>query len=162
MIGKKMLDEFNEQIKYEMESSWLYLSMATWFHDQDWPGMAAWMEKQAMEEYQHAMKFYTHIVGREGRVEFQALGKPKKDWESPMDAFQDAMKHEQMITGRINHLVQLAVEEKDNAAMPMLDWFISEQVEEEGSVSKVLQMMERAGGNNFGLLILDGKLGARQ
>jgi ferritin len=161
MIGKKMQDALNEQIKEELESAYLYLSAAAYFHFAGFDGMAKWMTVQAEEEREHAMKFFDHIVERDGRVELLALDQPKKEWTSPLEAFQDAYKHEQYITGRINDLVKLAAEENDNPAAIMLQWFVTEQVEEEASASKIVQMLERIGDAGHGLIMLDYELGKR-
>ena len=161
MIGKRMLDEMNEQIKHETFSAYLYLSMAAYFGSKGLDGMSQWMKAQAQEELGHALRFYNHIAERGGRVELQAIDKPQLEWESPRDAFEAARTHEQFITGRIDGLAKLADEENDRAAGIMLQWFISEQVEEEDSVQKVLDMLEIAGDVGPGLLMADRELGTR-
>lgn len=161
MIGKKMQGALNEQIKEELGSAYIYLSMAAYFHSKGLDGMAHWMHVQTQEEMMHAMRFFDHVVGRDGRAELLALEQPKTDWSSPLEAFQDAYKHEQYITGRINDLVKIAAEENDNAAAIMLQWFVTEQVEEEASTSKVVQMLEMIGDSGHGLIMLDRELGAR-
>jgi ferritin len=123
--------------------------------------MAQWMHAQTLEELTHAQKFYDHIVDRDGRVALLPLNIKKTEWSSPLEAFQDAYKHEQFITGKINDLVKLAREEKDFAADAMLQWFVDEQVEEEASTSKVVQDLKLVGDNGHGLLMLDRELGAR-
>jgi len=135
MIGKKMQDAINEQIKEELGSAYIYLSMAAYFHSKGLDGMAHWMRAQTQEEMMHAMKFLDHIVGRDGKVELLALDQPKIEWSSPLEAFQDAYKHEQYITGRIDNLVKLAAEENDNAAAIMLQWFVTEHLESQYFVS---------------------------
>ena len=161
MIGKTMQDAINEQIKEELGSAYIYLSMAAYFHSEGLDGMAHWMCVQTQEEIMHAMKFFDHITGRDGRVELLAVDQPKIDWSSPLEAFQDAYKHEQYITGRIDDLVKLAAEENDNAAAIMLQWFVSEQVEEEASTSKVAQELEMIGDSGHGLIMLDRELATR-
>jgi ferritin len=162
MIGKKMQDAMNEQLKEEMGSAHLYLSVAAYFHSVGLDGMAHWMRVQTQEEMGHVMKFFDHIVGRQGRVELLALDQPKREWSSPLEAFQDAYKHEQYITGRINDLVKLAAEENDNPASAFLQWFVTEQVEEEASTSKIVQILERIGDSGSGLIMLDRGLGERE
>ena len=120
------------------------------------------MQKQSEEEMVHAMKFYNHLVERGGRVEFEALEKPKFEWSSSLDAFQDAYKHEQFITRRINHMYEEAKAEKDNPAQILLHWFIEEQVEEEDNTSKIVQILERLGDFGPGLFMVDKKLGKRE
>jgi ferritin len=161
MIKDKMRDALNQQIKEELESAYLYMSMAAWFHSQGLDGMAQWMKSQTVEEINHAMKFFGHITGRDGRVELLPLGIEKTEWSSPLEAFQDAYKHEQYITGKINELVGLAHQENDYAAHAMLQWFVTEQVEEEASTSKVAHELQLVGCKGDGLLMLDRELGQR-
>jgi len=161
MIGKKLTKELNEQIKHETFSAYLYWSMAAYFQSKGLDGMSQWMKAQAQEELGHALRFYNHISERGGRVELQAIDKPQLEWESPRDAFEAAKKHEQFITSRIDGLAKLADEENDRAAGIMLQWFISEQVEEEDSVQKVLDMLDIAGEKGPGLLMADRELGSR-
>ena len=99
MIGQRMQDAMNEQIKHELESAYLYLSMVAYFESTGMEGMAQWMRVQTQEEVGHAMRFFNHIAEREGRVELPALSKPQKDWASPLEAFKAAYEHEQFITG---------------------------------------------------------------
>lgn len=162
MIGEKIQTAFNEQIKYELESDYLYLSMAAYFHSLVLDGMAHWMKKQANEEFGHAMKFFDHITNRGGRIVLHPLDKPKAEWASPLQVWQEAYKHEQDITARINRLVKLAKEENDYASTPLLNWFVDEQIEEEASTSKVAQMLERVGPSGAGLVMLDKELGKRE
>ncbi|MCD6472837.1 ferritin [Candidatus Aerophobetes bacterium] len=161
MISKKMQDAMNEQIKYELESAYLYLSMAAYFHSLGLDGMAQWMRVQTQEEMVHAMKFFDHIKDRGGRVELLPLAQPKREWSSPLVAFQEAYKHEQFITSKINDLVKIAKEEPDNPANVLLHWFITEQVEEEASTSRVAQALERIGDSGQGLIMLDRELSTR-
>lgn len=162
MISEKIQSAFNEQIKHELDSDYLYLSMAAWFKSLGWDGMAHWMTLQAKEEYVHAMKFFDHINERGGRVTLLGLDKPKSEWASPLQAFQEAYKHEQQITARINNLVKLANEQGDYAAIPLLNWFVNEQIEEEASTSKAAQTLERVGTSGSGLVMLDKQFGKRE
>jgi len=150
MISKKMQDVMNEQIKHELESAYLYLSMAAYFYSIGLDGMAQWMRVQTQEEEVHAMKFFDHIKDRGGRVELLPLAQPKKEWPSPLVAFQEAYEHEQFITSK-----------GDYPASVLLHWFITEQVEEETSTSRVAQMLERIGDSGQGLIMLDRELGTR-
>ncbi len=161
MIGKKMEEAINQQIKHELESAYLYLSMAAYFHSQGLDGMAQWMRAQTQEEIVHAMKFFDHIKKRDGRVELLPLAQPKKKWRSPLEAFQEAYQHEQFITSKIDELVRLAAQEGDHAAGILLQWFVTEQVEEESSTSKVAQMLEWIGDSGHSLIMMDRELGAR-
>jgi ferritin len=161
MINQRMQGAMNDQIKHETFSAYLYFSMAAYFHDTGLDGMAQWMKTQAQEELGHALRFFNHIIERGGRVELQALEQPERAWASPLDAFKAALKHEEFITGRINELASIADEENDRAAGIMLQWFVSEQVEEEDSVMKVISMLELIGSEGHGLLMADRELGQR-
>lgn len=161
MINEKVRKAINEQIKHELESAYIYLSMSAYFSSAGLDGMAQWMRVQTKEEVEHAMKFFDHIHERDGRVELQPLKPLKTDWSSPLEAFQDAHEHEQFITGKINDLVKLAREEGDEPAGILLQWFVTEQVEEEANASKIVQMLERVGESGPGLLMVDAQLGKR-
>jgi len=161
MIPQKMQQAFNDQIHAEIESAYLYLAMAGYFETLTLPGMAHWMEIQATEEMAHAMRFYRHITEREGTIALQALKAPKAKWTSPLQAWREAYKHEQYITGRIHALVDLAQKTGDHAAGPMLQWFVSEQIEEEASASQIAGTLERLGDSGNGLVMLDRELAAR-
>jgi len=161
MIGKKMQEAINEQIKHELESAYLYLSMVAYFHSEGLDGMAQWMRAQTQEELVHAMEFFDHIRDRDGKVELLPLAQPKREWTSPLQAFQEAYQHEQFISSKIDGLVKLAAAEGDHPASILLQWFVTEQVEEEASTSKVAQMLERIGDSGHGLVMLDRELGTR-
>ncbi len=161
MIKDKIRDAFNEQIQHELYSGYLYLSIAAYFHSQGLDGMAQWMRVQALEEQTHAIKFFDHIIERDGEVELLEIKKPPTVWKSPLEAFRDAYKHEQFITGKINELVKLSKSENDYASGSLLQWFVDEQVEEEASASKNVQNLELTGESGHGLLMLDRELGSR-
>ena len=161
MIDKRLQDAMNEQIKHEMESAYLYLSMATYFNSESFPGMAQWMRVQAQEELSHALRFLDHVEERSGRVELLALSKPQRDWASPLEAFEAAYEHEKFITAKIDDLMSLAREVKDNAAAVMLQWFVTEQVEEEATAQGVVDMLRRIGDSGHGLVMIDRELGGR-
>jgi len=161
MIGKKIENAMNEQIKHEAFSAYLYYSMAAYFHSKSLDGMAQWMKSQAQEEFAHALRFFNHINDRGGRIELQTLEKPQTEWESPIAAFKAALVHEEFITGKINDLAKLADDENDRAAGIMLQWFVTEQVEEEDSVSTVIDMLDLIGDSGHGILMADRELGSR-
>jgi ferritin len=161
MISKKMEAALNGQINAETYSAYLYLSMAAYFESVNLPGFAHWMKVQTQEEMVHALKFYNFIQDRGGKVALAAIAAPKTEWKSAADAFGDAYKHEQKVTAMINGLVELAQKEKDKAADTFLQWFVTEQVEEEKSPYDILQQLKMAGNNPSALLMLDRELGAR-
>ncbi len=162
MISEKIQDAFNEQLNVELASAYLYLSMSAYFEAENFSGFAHWMRAQAQEEMGHAMRFFNHINDRSGRVILKALEAPTKEWESPLAAFEDALKHEELITQKINELVELAQAEKDHAAFEFLQWFVDEQVEEEKSVGDVVHKLRLAGDNAGALMFLDKELGSRE
>ena len=161
MVAKKVQDAFNTQIGEEMESAYLYLSMAAWFESRGLDGMAHWMKAQAIEEIMHAMRFFVHLGSRGAKVALPALKKPEGEWASPLAAFKAAYAHEQYITGKINALVDLATAERDHAANMMLQWFVNEQIEEEQQTLKVAETLSLLGESGDGLLLLDRELGTR-
>jgi ferritin len=161
MLNKKMQEAINSQINAEIYSSYLYLSMSAYFESINLSGFASWMRAQAQEEMVHAMKFYDYVNERGGRVILGPIEAPPSEWESAVSVFDATYKHEQKVTGLINDLVDLAIEEKDHATNNLLQWFVSEQVEEEASASGVLNKAKLTGDAPGGLFMLDQELGAR-
>jgi len=162
MISKKMQDALNGQINAEMYSAYLYLAMSAYFQSINFNGFAQWMNVQYQEEMMHAMKIYDFIAERGGRIVLDAIDKPQSEWKSPLAAFEAAYKHEQKVTGLIYGLVELAKKEKDHATDIFLQWFVSEQVEEENNASEIvakLQMLKDSTGQMF---MLDRELGKRK
>lgn len=160
-ISDKMEKAINSQIQAELYSSYLYLSMAAHFEAENLRGFAHWMRKQAEEERGHAMKFFDYMVERGGRVVLQALEAPKSSWSSPEEVFEEVLSHERKVTSLINRLYETAGEEKDYASQVMLQWFISEQVEEEASAEEVLARIRMLKGSPQGILMLDRELAQR-
>jgi ferritin len=123
--------------------------------------MAAWMQAQAQEEMVHAMKLYSYVHEARGRVTLAAIEGPPAEWASPLAVFEAALAHEQKVTSLIHKLVDLAIAEKDHATNIMLQWFVTEQVEEEASADAVVQQLQRLGDSPQGLALLDRELGQR-
>jgi ferritin len=161
MIGKKLTDAMNEQIKNELESYYIYLSMAAWLHSKALDGMGHWMRVQAHEEMLHAMKFFNHLIDRGGKVALKDLKQLKVQWKSPLEVFQDALEHEKFISKKINDLMSIARQEKEFASEPLLAWFTNEQIEEESNATKITEQLEMVGADKSGLLMLDRELAAR-
>jgi len=161
MLNKKIEAAFNEQINAEMYSAYLYLSMGAYFDSAGMAGFASWMRVQAQEEMVHAMKFFDHVNERGGRVTLKAIEGPQTEWDSAAAVFKHVYKHEQKVTGLINGLVDLAIEEKDHASRSFLQWFVDEQVEEEDSASAVLDRLKLIGDSGNGLFMMDRELGQR-
>ena len=161
-LSKKMLAALNDQITMELSASHKYLAMAGWFESQNLPGMAAWMQIQSGEERDHALKFFGFVVDRGDDVELGAIAKPDGAFASPVDVFEQALAQEKAVTASINALYTLANSESEYEAIPLLTWFINEQVEEEATVDQVVEDLRRAAGDPQALLMLDRELGARE
>jgi ferritin len=161
MISKKMNKAFNAQVTAELYSSYLYLSMSAWCAERSLSGFANWMRVQAQEELTHAMKIYDYILERGGKVSLAAIDQPQLDWKSPLAVIQDVASHEAKVTSLINDLVELAINEKDFAANIFLQWFVSEQVEEEASAGEVLEKLKMIGDDSAGMFAMDLELGKR-
>ena len=161
MIPDKITKAFNEQIMHEYFSAYLYLSMAAWLETEGLEGMGRWMRVQALEEMLHAMKFFDHILERGGEPELLAIEKPQTKWDSPLAAFENALAHEQLISGKINDLMTLSLAENDHASKTMLTWFVDEQVEEEDNASKNVYNIRMVGDGGQGLLMVDREMSAR-
>jgi ferritin len=161
VLKKKMLKALNDQINAEMFSSYLYLSMESYFQSISLTGFAAWMRAQVQEELMHGMKFYGFVGERGGKVTLEAIAKPESVWASPLAAFEAIQKHEEHVTSLINDLVDLAISEKDHATNNFLQWFVSEQVEEEASVGEIVEKLKLIKDNPSGLFMMDAELGKR-
>ena len=161
MIGKAMQEAINEQINKELYSSYLYLSMAAYFEDQNLPGFAKWMSMQEGEEREHAMKLYEFLVDRGGRVVLKAIAAPETNWKSPLELFKQVASHEAAVTASIHSLYEVALKEKDYAAQVMLHWFIDEQVEEEKNAGEIVSQLELVEARGTAVLMLDHRLGKR-
>lgn len=161
MLSKALEEAINEQIKNELYSAYLYLSMSAYFEAENLPGMARWMRLQSDEEVSHAMKFFDYLYDRGSRVVLRAIDQPPAEFEGPLDIFQKALAHEKKVTGMINDIYALAVKENDYPSQVMLQWFIEEQVEEEKSAGDVVAMLEMIGTHTPSIIMLDRQLGAR-
>ena len=161
MLNDKMREALNDQLIAETYSGYLYLAMGAYFEAEGLRGFAHWMGIQAREEFFHAAKFYNFINERGGRVVLKAIDGPPTEWASPLAVFEAVLAHEQKVTGLINDLVGLAQEEKDHASGIFLQWFVTEQVEEEDSAGEILQQLKLVGEAGQGLFMLDKEMGQR-
>lgn len=160
-MKKAVQDAVNEQIKNELYSGYLYLAMAAHFEEENLEGFAKWMRLQAQEELMHAMRLYDHMVERGAHVELKAIDQPPSSFGSPLEIYQQALEHEREVTAMINDLFEIARKEKDYPTELMLQWFISEQVEEEDNAGTAAEQLKMAGDNKAALLMLDKQFGAR-
>jgi ferritin len=161
MLSKVVQDTINEQIKNELYSAYLYLSMSASCEAANLHGCAHWMRVQSQEEVSHAMKFFEFVFDRGGRVVLQAIDQPPVDFKSPLDLFQQTLQHEQKVTAMINHIYDLAAKENDYATQTFVQWFITEQVEEEKNASQILEQLKVIGDQPAALFMLDSYLGKR-
>jgi ferritin len=161
MLSAKTQEVLNRQINAEMYSSYLYLSMSAYFEAESLKGMAHWMRIQSQEETIHAMKLYDFVNDRGGRVALTQIEAPKTEWAAPLDAFEDAYRHELKITGLINDLMNTAIAEKDHAAHDFLEWFANEQVQEEADAKLIVDQLKLVGGQGLGLFLIDQQLAQR-
>lgn len=161
MISKKLQDAVNEQIKNELYSSYLYLSMAAYFSSKNLYGFANWMQVQAKEEDVHSMMMYRFLIDRQGRVELRAIPKPPSEFESATDVFEQTAAHEAKVTAMIDNIVELARKEKDHATEVFYHWFVTEQVEEEANADDMLHQLALIKESGSGMLMLDRQLATR-
>jgi ferritin len=161
MIGKALKDAINEQIKNELYSAYLYLSMSAHFEEQNLGGFATWLRVQFQEEQSHAFKFMDYLHERGGAVKLQAIPQPPTEFGAHVQVFEQVLEHEQKVTGLINTLYELALKESDYAAQIMLQWFIAEQVEEEKNATQIIETLKLIDARGTAVLMLDHDLGKR-
>lgn len=158
---QKIEDALNKHINLELYSSYAYLSMSSFFQAQNLPGFAHWMLLQSEEERTHAMKFFSYINDRGGRVILSAIEKPETSWNNPLDVMKAALNAEQTVATKINDLVELSLSLKDHATYNFLQWFVSEQVEEEASIRDIISQLEMIENSKSALFLLDKELNKR-
>lgn len=161
MISKKMEDSLNVQLNKELYSAYLYLSMAGYSYFSGLNGFANWFNVQLQEEVMHAKKFYDYIHQQGAKIALKSIDEPPKDFSGAIDLFEKTLEHEKKVTKRINDLVNLARKDADHATEAFLQWFITEQVEEESSAAEILQKLNLVGKDGTGLLTIDSQLAAR-
>ena len=162
MFSSKMQEAMNQQVNAELYSAYLYLAMAANFEESNLHGMAHWMQIQAREETGHALKFFKYIVERGGRVTLTSVAAPPSKWDSPHAVFDDVYTHERHVSGLIDKLVDLAAAGKDHASSAFLQWFVTEQVEEEANASDIQHQLKMIGESKQALFMLDRHLAQRQ
>ena len=160
-LSKTMQEALNQHQHHELESSYLYLSMAAYLSTANFPGAAHWMRLQAKEELVHAMKFYNYINDRSGRNILLPLDAPPIAWKSLLDVFESGLEHEKKMSRQINALVDLSLQEKDHATNTMLQWLVTEQVEEEATFTELINKFKLAGSDGSGMFMIDEGLAKR-
>ncbi len=161
MISPKIQDAINAQINAEFWSAYLYLSMGMHFEAEGHAGIANWFRIQFKEEQAHAEIFINYLIQRGGRVELKPIDAVPTEWASPLAAFEATLEHEEKVTSLINNLYALAESEHDYATRGKLDWFVSEQVEEEETAKNLIDRLKLVGDNGLALFMLDQELAAR-
>jgi ferritin len=161
LIAQSIEDAMNDQLNFELRSAYNYLAMSAYCEAESLPGFAHWLRTQSREEVDHAMKFYTFIVDRGGRVKMQDLGTPAEDFKSLLEIFEQSLDNERAVTRAINELYTLTTKEQDYASQAFLNWFVTEQVEEEKTVEAIIDDLQRVGSSGEGLYLIDKDLGGR-
>ena len=161
-ISRTMYEALNKQFNEELNSAYIYDSMAAYLMGGNLAGFSSWMNMQASEERMHAEKIRSYLNEQNERVYYAALEKPKAEWSSTIEVFRDALKHEQHISNCIHKLVHLARSEKDLPAEMFLAWFVNEQVEEEANAQSVIDKLMLVGESNLGIYLLDKEIARRK
>ncbi|HDP34614.1 MAG TPA: ferritin [Candidatus Hydrogenedentes bacterium] len=161
MMKAELQKAFNKQINEELFSAYLYAAMVNFFEGKNLKGFANWMRAQTVEELNHANKLIGYLHERGADVKLDAIAKPTATWKNTLSAFEAAYKHECHITACINKLHALATKVNDPAAVIFLNWFVSEQVEEEANADEIVQQLKLAGDAPGPLFMLNRELGAR-
>jgi len=161
MISKKLNQAINEQITFEFYSAHIYLSMASYCAANDLPGFSHFLRVQYREEVDHAMKFFNFVAEMEGNVTITGFQDPQTDFGSVLNAFEIALNHEKVVTGRIYDLKTIAVEEKNYAASGFLEWYVNEQIEEESNFTAIVRRLKMVANDPAALFMLDNELAAR-
>ncbi|UCE20402.1 MAG: ferritin [Gemmatimonadota bacterium] len=161
MLSKKMVKALNEQINKEIYSAYLYMSMSSYSDSIGLKGFANWFMVQYQEEMEHAMRFYNYVQEQGEQVTLMAIDQPETKFASPLALFEKTLEHEKYVTKRINTLVDQAMKENDHATRIFLQWFVTEQVEEEANASDIIGKLKLVGKDSSGLLMVDQELAAR-
>ena len=160
-MDSKVQKSLNEQINHELESAYIYLAMCAHFEAENLAGFAHWMKLQAQEEMAHAMRIFEYMNDRGARVTLEAIAQPPTTFDTPLSVFEKALEHERHISGTINQCYEIAVAAHDTATQVMLQWFVTEQVEEEKNAGQAVDQLRMAGDNRAALLFVDRQMAAR-
>lgn len=160
-MSPTLAEAFNRQITLELESSLAYLQMAAYFDARSLKGMSAWMRVQSDEERTHALKFFDYVLDRGNQVVLGATEAPPSTFGNPVEVFDLALSQERKVSASISNLYMAASADGDAASFPLLQWFLEEQVEEEATVTEILDQLHLIGDDGGALLLLDRELGGR-
>jgi len=161
MLSEKLTKALNEQVNWELYSSYLYLSMSSYAESNGMKGTASWLFVQAKEEMAHALHMYQQILERGAVPHLDTIDAPDAAFDGLKDVFEKIYAHEQKVTERINNIATLAMAENDHACYQFIMWYVNEQVEEEANDTDILSKLELIGDNKGLLINLDNELAAR-
>jgi ferritin len=160
-MNVRVVEAINQQINSELSASYAYLAMSAWCERQKFAGAARWLRSQSQEEYMHAMKLFDFILARDEQVELKPLEQPRQTFSSLADVFERALAQEQEVSRQIDTLYETAFNEKAFAAVAELQWFLTEQVEEEKTAREIVAKFHLIGDDPSSLLDMDRELGTR-
>lgn len=160
-MNTNLVKAFSDQINKEFYSAFLYLAMSDWLNDQGLKGAAHWCYVQYQEETMHGQGLYHFLHARNEKAGLAAIADPSGQWSGALDVFKKILEHEQLVTESIGKLATLAMQSGDHAAYIFLQWYVSEQVEEEGNVNDIIDKLRLANENPNALLTIDSQLAAR-
>jgi ferritin len=160
-MNAPVVQAINRQINSELSASYSYLAMSSWCERQKFTGAARWLRLQSQEEYLHAMKLFDFMLARDEKVELKPLAEPRQSFKSLADVFERALEQEQDVSKQIDSLYEIAFKEKAFAAVAELQWFLTEQVEEEKVGREIVAKFKLIGSDPASILDMDRELGAR-
>jgi len=159
MLSKTVLKALNDQVNAELYSAYLYLGMSAWCDGKSLPGFSGWMRKQFGEEQAHALKIYDYILDQGGTVALKPIEAPAASYRNLQDVWEKTLKHEQHVTALIHKLYALAQKEQDFATQALMQWYVTEQVEEEKNASTILEQVKMVGTNSSAIFFIDRHVG---
>ncbi len=161
-MDKKLQDLYQDQIRNEWYSAYLYMSMASYFTANNLAGFAHWMKKQAGEEQVHGQKMFDFLLDRGVQVILQGIPQPPSDFGSPLDVFEKSLEHEKKVTGLIHAIADQSEKSVDHPSKVFIQWFVTEQVEEEKNASQIVAMLKKIKPDSSAIFYLDRQLGKRE
>ncbi len=162
MLSQNMNEVLNRQIQDEFQASYLYLAISAYCEEQNLPGFATWLRAQSEEERTHALRLFDFLLRREGHIELREIGQPPSGFGSPLEMFEAVLEHEKKVTKRIDKAYKAALEERDNATAVELQWFITEQVEEEKTAGDIVAQLRMVENDTVALLMVDREMAGRE
>ena len=162
MLSEKIQDALNQQINRELYSAYVYQAMSAHASNEGLKGVANWFSVQMQEELAHAQKLYDFVLSRGGKVKLLAIAAPPSNFDSVLSVFETALEHERELSGNVSALMTLARNEADHATEILMQWFVTEQVEEEDVARDLVDKFKLVGGHGEGLYLIDQELASRK